>query len=130
MNNPVAFEIEGGHKLSGEIIPQGAKNEALQVICGTLLTDEEVIINNIPEILDVLKLIDLVRGLNVKVDRLSKGSYMFKADNLNLDYLTSNDFNKIGGSLRGSLMLVGPLLAGSDGLVFRLLGEIKLVEED
>ena len=113
MNNPVAFEIEGRHKLSGEITPQGAKNEALQVICGTLLTDEEVIINNIPEILDIVKLIDLVRGLNVKVNRLSKGSYMFKADNLNLDYLNSNDFNKIGGSLRGSLMLVGPLLARS-----------------
>ena len=110
MNKPIAYTIEGGHKLSGEIFPQGAKNEALQVICGTLLTDEEVIINNIPEILDVLKLIDLLRGLNVKVDKLSKGSYRFKADNVDLDYLTSPDFNKMGGALRGSLMLVGPLL--------------------
>jgi len=111
MDKPIAFSIEGGHKLSGEIIPQGAKNEALQVICATLLTDEEVIINNIPEILDVLKLIDLLKGLNVKVDKLSKGSYRFKADNINLDYLTSPDFNKMGGSLRGSLMIVGPLLS-------------------
>ncbi len=111
MNKPIAFSIEGGHKLSGEIIPQGAKNEALQVICATLLTNEEVIINNIPEILDVLKLIDLLKGLNVKVDKLSKGSYTFKADSVNLDYLTSPDFNKMGGSLRGSLMIVGPLLS-------------------
>ncbi len=110
MNKPIAFSIEGGHRLSGEIIPQGAKNEALQVICCTLLTDEEVVIKNIPEILDVLKLIDLLKGLNVKVDRISKGCYRFKADNLNLDYLTSSDFNKVGGSLRGSLMIIGPLL--------------------
>jgi UDP-N-acetylglucosamine 1-carboxyvinyltransferase len=111
MNKPIAFSIEGGRKLSGEIIPQGAKNEALQVICATLLTDEEVIVNNIPEILDVLKLIDLLKGLNVKVDKLAKGSYRFKADSVNLDYLTSSDFNKMGGSLRGSLMIVGPLLS-------------------
>ncbi len=110
MDKPVAFSIEGGHRLSGEIIPQGAKNEALQVICCTLLTDEEVVIKNIPEILDVLKLIDLLKGLNVKVDKISKGCYRFKADNLNLDYLTSSDFNKVGGSLRGSLMIIGPLL--------------------
>jgi len=110
MNKPIAFSIEGGHRLSGEIIPQGAKNEALQVICCTLLTDEEVVIRNIPEILDVIKLIDLLKGLNVKVDKISKGCYRFKADNLNLDYLTSSDFNKVGGSIRGSLMIIGPLL--------------------
>ena len=110
MKNPIAFSIEGGHKLSGEIIPQGAKNEALQVICCTLLTDEEVVIKNIPEILDVLKLIDLLKGLNVKVVQISKGCYRFKADNLDLEYLTSSDFSKVGGSLRGSLMIIGPLL--------------------
>jgi UDP-N-acetylglucosamine 1-carboxyvinyltransferase len=126
MKKPIAFEIEGGHKLSGEIIPQGAKNEALQVICCTLLTDEEIIINNIPEIIDVLKLIDLLKGLNVKVDKIAKGSYRFKADNLKLEYLISSNFTKIAGSLRGSLMIIGPLLGRYGWARFPIPGGDKI----
>src|SRR6056300_852935 len=105
------FKIEGGHQLSGEITPQGAKNEALQILCAVLLTDEEVVVENIPDIVDVNKLIDLLRDLGVKVKQLSKGIYSFKADEINMDYLTSEQFKKDGGGLRGSIMLVGPLLA-------------------
>lgn len=105
------FEIEGGHKLKGEIIPQGAKNEALQVICAVLLTSEEVIIDNIPEIRDVLKLIELLQNLGVKVDRLERGKYSFKSDNVNLAFLDSPEFKKQGAALRGSIMIVGPLLS-------------------
>jgi len=105
------FEIEGGHKLKGEIIPQGAKNEALQVICAVLLTAEEVIIENIPEIRDVLKLIELLQNLGVTTNRIERGKFSFKADNVNLEFLDSAEFKKQGAALRGSIMIVGPLLA-------------------
>ena len=105
------FSIEGGFKLNGEIHPQGAKNEALQVICATLLTDQEVVIDNIPEIIDVIKLIDLLSFLGVKVNKISKNKYSFKADDININYLQSESFKKKGSSLRGSIMVVGPLLA-------------------
>ena len=104
------FQIEGGHRLKGEIVPQGAKNEALQVLCAVLLTDEKVRIDNIPNILDVNKLIDLLKGLGVKIQELEKGSYSFQSDELNLDYLTSDRFKKDGSGLRGSIMIIGPLL--------------------
>lgn len=105
------FEIEGGHRLKGEITPQGAKNEALQVLCAVLLTSDEVIIENIPEIRDVLKLIDLLKNLGVKVHRISHGTYSFKSDSINIDFLDSPEFKKQGAALRGSIMIVGPLLA-------------------
>jgi len=105
------FSIKGGVKLKGEVIPQGAKNEALQVICACLLTDKEIIIDNIPEIIDVLKLIDLLKSLGVKVKKIEKNKYSFKADKINIEYLQSDDFKFKGSSLRGSIMIVGPLLA-------------------
>ena len=105
------FVIEGGHKLQGELHPQGAKNEALQVLCAVLLTPEKVIINNIPSIRDVNKLIDILGYLGVKIEKLGKGQYAFQADNLDLDYLESPAFKEEGGTIRGSIMIVGPLLA-------------------
>ena len=105
------FQIEGGKKLSGKLDPQGAKNEALQVICACLLTSEKVTISNIPEIRDVLKLIEVLAGLGVKNQRLSKGTYIFQADDIDLDYLKTEQFAKQAISLRGSIMIVGPLLA-------------------
>jgi UDP-N-acetylglucosamine 1-carboxyvinyltransferase len=105
------FSIKGGVKLKGEVIPQGAKNEALQVICACLLTDKKVIIDNIPEIIDVLKLIDLLKSLGVKVNKIKKNKYSFLADNIDIDYLQSEEFKIKGSSLRGSIMIVGPLLA-------------------
>ncbi len=105
------FVIEGGHKLSGSITPQGAKNEALQVICAVLLTPEKVTISNIPDIRDVNKLIYILSELGVKVDRISPDTYTFQADELDLDYLESEKFKIEGSSLRGSIMIVGPLLA-------------------
>ena len=105
------FVIEGGYKLSGEITPQGAKNEALQVLCAVLLTSEKVTISNIPNIIDVNKLIYVLGELGVKVERLSEDTYTFQADEINLDYLESDQFKKDGSSLRGSIMIVGPLLA-------------------
>jgi|TARA_B100000902_G_scaffold28284_1_gene34028 UDP-N-acetylglucosamine 1-carboxyvinyltransferase len=105
------FSIKGGVKLKGEVIPQGAKNEALQVICACLLTDKKVIIDNIPEIIDVLKLIDLLKSLGVKVNKIKKNKYSFLADNVDIDYLQSEEFKIKGSSLRGSIMIVGPLLA-------------------
>ena len=105
------FSIKGGVKLKGEVIPQGAKNEALQVICACLLTDKEIIIDNIPEIIDVLKLIDLLKSLGVQVKKIEKNKYSFKADKINIEYLQSDDFKLKGSSLRGSIMIVGPLLA-------------------
>lgn len=104
------FQIEGGQQLSGEIQPQGAKNEALQMLCAVLLTSEEVEISNIPDILDVNKLIQLLENLGVKVKKLNPGVYSFKSDELNLDYLESEQFKKEGSGLRGSIMIVGPLL--------------------
>ncbi|HLO89625.1 MAG TPA: UDP-N-acetylglucosamine 1-carboxyvinyltransferase [Lentimicrobium sp.] len=106
-----SFIINGNCKLSGEIVPQGAKNEALQILCAVLLTPEKVTIHNIPDILDVNKLIDLLAGMGVIVEKLGKGSYSFKAEEVNLDYLKSSDFRKQGGGLRGSIMIIGPLLA-------------------
>ena len=104
------FKIEGGHKLSGEITPQGAKNEALQILCAVLLTSEEVTISNIPDIVDVNKLISLLEDLGVKIQKKGKGSYIFQADDVNIDYLQTDQFKKDGSGLRGSIMLVGPLL--------------------
>ncbi|MAZ28560.1 MAG: UDP-N-acetylglucosamine 1-carboxyvinyltransferase [Cytophagaceae bacterium] len=105
------FQIEGGHQLKGDIQPQGAKNEALQILCAVLLTPERVIINNIPDIVDVNKLITILSNLGVKIQKLGKGKYSFKSDALNLDYLEGEQFKKEGGGLRGSIMIVGPLLA-------------------
>ncbi len=105
------FVIEGGHKLHGEITPQGAKNEALQILCAVLLTPEKVTIKNIPDILDVNKLIRLLESLGVKVEKLGEGEYSFQADDLDLDYLQSEKFKEDGSGLRGSIMIVGPLLA-------------------
>ena len=106
-----SFVIEGGHKLSGTIRPQGAKNEALEVISAVLLTDEEVTISNVPEILDVRNLILLLEGMGVKVTRHEKGKYTFKADSVDTAYIESEDFVHKCASLRGSVMVVGPLLA-------------------
>ncbi len=105
------FQITGGKKLKGELTPQGAKNEALQIICATLLTKEKVTISNVPDIVDVNKLIDILADLGVSIQRQGPGTFSFKADDLNLDYLTSNLFKERGGALRGSIMIVGPLLA-------------------
>ncbi len=105
------FIIEGGHQLKGKIQPQGAKNEALQILCAVLLTAETVNIDNIPDIIDVNKLIALLKKLGVKIQKLGKGSYSFKADEVNLKYLESLEFKEDGKGLRGSIMIVGPLLA-------------------
>lgn len=106
-----SFEITGGHALHGEIEPQGAKNEALQILCAVLLTGEKVTIHNIPDIRDVNKLIELLISLGVKVVKLKHGSYSFQADEVNLDFMKSEDFLKQAGSLRGSIMIAGPLLS-------------------
>ena len=106
-----SFIIEGGHPLSGTITPQGAKNEALQILCAVLLTPERVVIENVPDIVDVNKLIDILGKLGVKIERLSKDSYAFTANEVNVDYLQSEAFKKEGASLRGSIMIVGPMLA-------------------
>ncbi|HEX4887374.1 MAG TPA: UDP-N-acetylglucosamine 1-carboxyvinyltransferase [Luteibaculaceae bacterium] len=106
-----AFEIIGGKKLRGEVVPQGAKNEALQILCAVLLTPEKVTISNIPDIVDVNKLIDLLRDLGVKVNRLSPDTYEFQADQIDTEYMSSPAFKKQAAALRGSIMIVGPLLA-------------------
>ncbi len=106
-----SFRIEGKRKLSGEIFPQGAKNEALQVICAVLLTSEEVIISNIPDILDVRNLIKLIENLGVKVTKLNSDTYSFKADNVNIAYTDTDVFFEQSASLRGSVMIAGPLVA-------------------
>jgi len=106
-----SFEVYGGIKLNGEITPQGAKNEALQIICATLLTDGEVTVHNLPDIIDVNHLIDLLDEMGVKINRLSPGSVSFKADKPNIDFLSSEQFRKKASRLRGSVMIVGPLLA-------------------
>lgn len=106
-----SFKIKGGIKLKGEIIPQGAKNEALQVICAPLLTAQPVTIHNIPDILDVNKLIELIGSLGCKVEKLGTGSYRFTAANINLDYMKSEEYRKKAAALRGSVMLLGPILS-------------------
>ncbi len=105
------FKIKGGNCLRGDLHPQGAKNEALQVICATLLTPEKITISNIPEISDVVKLIEIVTNLGVKTERLKKGTYAFQADSVQLNYLKTENFAKQASSLRGSIMIIGPLLA-------------------
>ena len=105
------FEITGGKRLSGELTPQGAKNEALQILCAVLLTPERCVIHNVPDIVDVNKLIDLLGALGVKVEKLGHGSWAFKADAVDVDFMISEDFKKRGAALRGSVMIVGPLLA-------------------
>ena len=105
------FKIEGGVTLKGEITPQGAKNEALQILCAILLTPEKVTINNIPDIIDINKLITLLGNLGVKIQKNGAGSYTFQADDVNVNYLETEAFKKEGGALRGSIMIVGPLLA-------------------
>lgn len=105
------FVIEGGHKLSGTLTPQGAKNEALQVLCAVLLTDEPVQIDNLPDIIDVNRLIDLLVKLGVKVKKINTGSFLFQADEVDVEFLTTDEFKVAAGSLRGSIMIVGPLLA-------------------
>ena len=106
-----SLRVNGGVKLSGEIRPQGAKNEALQVICATLLSESDVIISNIPDIIDVNKLIEILKNLGVKVEQLDKGKFCFNAKDINLEYLNNGEFLKDAKSLRGSIMLVGPLLS-------------------
>ena len=105
------FEVYGGRSLCGEITPQGAKNEALQIICATLLTEEKVTLYNVPEIVDVLGLIELLRNLGVEVERLGEGTYSFRAKEIDLGYLRTEDYRKRGSKLRGSVMVIGPLLA-------------------
>lgn len=105
------FKVEGGHRLHGSITPQGAKNEALQILCAVLLTPERVVVHNIPRILDVLQLIELLRRMGVEVEQLSEDSYAFMAREINFDYLQSEDYRRRAMKLRGSVMLVGPLLA-------------------
>ena len=106
-----SFEVTGGKKLKGELVPQGAKNEALQILCAVLLTPEKVTITNIPNIVDVNKLIDLLKSLGVKVERKSDDECSFQADNVNIDYLLTDDYKKKAAALRGSIMIMGPLLA-------------------
>ena len=105
-----SFIVEVGHRLRGSMTPQGAEDEALEVMCAAILTAEEVIIKNIPDILDVNNLIKLLCDIGVKVNKLEHGTYTFKADELNLDYLESDDFVKKCSSLRGSVLMIGPLL--------------------
>lgn len=105
------FQIRGGNRLSGEITPQGAKNEALQILCAVLLTGETVRIKNIPDIRDVNRLIEILSDLGVKIQKNAKGDYSFQADDIRMDYLQSKEFKKDGAALRGSIMLMGPLLA-------------------
>ena len=108
---PDAFEVTGGYKLKGEITPQGAKNEALQILCATLLTNETVTISNIPNIVDVNMLIDLLRDFGVEIRKQNEDTYSFRADNINLDYMHTDDYAKKAARLRGSVMMIGPLLA-------------------
>lgn len=105
------FKVEGGHRLHGSITPQGAKNEALQILCATLLTPERVTVHNIPQILDVMQLIELLRAMGVEVDRLSDDTYSFRAREIDFDYLRTDDYRRRCARLRGSVMLIGPMLA-------------------
>ena len=129
-----AFQIRGGKQLHGEIKPQGAKNEALQILCAVLLTGEEVRIKNIPDIHDVNRLIEILGDFGVKITKNAHGDYTFKADNVNFDYIKSKEFKKDGARLRGSIMLLGPMLArfgeaymptpGGDNLLHWIQGPI------
>ena len=121
-----SFVIEGGHRLVGEITPQGAKNEALEVICAVLLTAEKVTIHNVPDILDVNNLIQLLRDLRVKVERIGEGSYNFQADEVDLEYMQTDDFIRRSASLRGSVMIVGPLVARFGKAMFPKPGGDKI----
>lgn len=105
------FQVEGGHRLHGEITPQGAKNEALQILCAVLLTPERVVVRNVPDILDVVQLIELLAALGVEVERLGEDTYAFRAAHIDTDYMRSADFRRRASRLRGSVMLIGPLLA-------------------
>lgn len=120
------FEVEGGHRLSGEIQPQGAKNEALQVISAVLLTASPVTITNIPNIRDVNKLIDILEAMGVKVNRHGNGEFTFQADEINLDFLRTQEFRRLAGALRGSIMLVGPLLTRFGSAVISRPGGDKI----
>ena len=106
-----SFKIEGGRRLKGEVVPQGAKNEALQILCAVLLTAEPMTIHNVPDIVDVNKLIDLLRAMGVAVEKLGEGSYRFTAKNVDIEFFLKPEFKKLGGGLRGSVMVVGPSLA-------------------
>ena len=106
-----SIRVKGGKRLSGEITPQGAKNEALQVICAALLTESDVVISNIPNIIDVNKLIDILKNLGVSISEIDKGKFSFNAKNIDLNYLNNSSFANDAKSLRGSIMLVGPLLS-------------------
>ena len=105
------FKVEGGHRLHGSITPQGAKNEALQILCATLLTPERVTISNIPRILDVMQLIELLRRMGVEVEQLADDTYSFRARDIDFDYLRTDDYRQRCTRLRGSVMLTGPMLA-------------------
>ena len=105
------FKVEGGTRLHGSVTPQGAKNEALQILSATLLTSERVVLHNVPQILDVLQLIELLERMGVEVERLGGDSYAFRAADINLDYLQSDDYHNRCRRLRGSVMMIGPLLA-------------------
>ncbi|HLP04664.1 MAG TPA: UDP-N-acetylglucosamine 1-carboxyvinyltransferase [Paludibacter sp.] len=121
-----SFQIEGGRRLSGSITPQGAKNEALQVICAVLLTSETITISNIPDIVDVNNLISLLADMGVKVSRLNRDTYSFKADEINLAYLHTEEFYHKSSSLRGSVMIVGPLVSRFGKVVFPKPGGDKI----
>ena len=122
-----SFVIEGGHKLSGEIYPQGAKNETLEVICAVLLTPERVILHNIPDILDVNNLIQLLRDMQVKVERLpGDGSYAFQADAIDFTFLDSDEFVCRMAALRGSVMMIGPLLTRFGKAILPQVGGDKI----
>lgn len=105
------FKIEGGHKLKGTLTPQGAKNEALQILAAVLLSSEKITLKNIPEIRDILRMIELLKGLGVKVEKLNKGKYTFQSNEINLDYFHTEEFRTKGAAIRGSIMIIGPLLA-------------------
>jgi len=105
------FTIEGGFRLNGELEPQGAKNEALQILCATLLTNQQILVENVPEISDVLKLIEILGNLGVEVERVKKGTFLFNAAKINIDFLKSPEYARKAASLRGSIMIIGPLLA-------------------
>lgn len=121
-----SFIVEGGHRLSGDIHPQGAKNEALEVICAVLLTPDPVVIHNVPDIMDVNNLMALLRSMGVKVDSIGRGSFCFQADTIRFDYLQSEEFIRKSASLRGSVMIIGPLLARFGRAVLPKVGGDKI----